>query len=97
MPWSNVIANEAGGFLVTERGGGFSWASSSYFYRLTPWHNDPVSDPVSDVLYLRDLDIGEAWTPTPGAAPRRRELTEVRHGQGSSTFRAPPRQTSGAC
>ena len=24
---------------------GFTWAENSYFYRLTPWHNDPVSDP----------------------------------------------------
>ena len=44
-PWANVIANPQGGFLVTERGAGFTWAGSSYFYRLTPWHNDPVSDP----------------------------------------------------
>ena len=85
MPWSNVIANEAGGLLVSERGGGFSWASSSFFYRLTPWHNDPVSDPVSDVLYLRDLESGEAWTPTPGPIDDGGQ-TEVRHGQGSSTF-----------
>ena len=41
-PWSNVIANPHGGFVVTERGGGFTWAENSYFFRLTPWHNDPV-------------------------------------------------------
>jgi cyclic beta-1,2-glucan synthetase len=27
-PWSNVIANPHGGFLVTERGGGFTWAAN---------------------------------------------------------------------
>ena len=40
--------------MVTERGGGFTWAENSYFFRLTPWHNDPASDPVSEVIYLRD-------------------------------------------
>jgi cyclic beta-1,2-glucan synthetase len=84
-PWSNVVANERGGFLVTERGGGFCWAGSSYFYRLTPWHNDPVSDPVSDVLYLRDLDSGEAWTPTPGPMGADGRY-QVRHAQGESRF-----------
>ena len=64
-PWANVIANPHGGFVVTERGGGFTWAENSYFYRLTPWHNDPVSDPASEVLYLRDDETGELWSATP--------------------------------
>ncbi|MCC6192775.1 MAG: glycosyl transferase family 36, partial [Anaerolineales bacterium] len=33
--------------------------------RLTPWSNDPVSDPPGEVLYLRDEDAGATWTPTP--------------------------------
>ena len=72
-PWANVIANPRGGFLVSERGAGFTWAESSYFFRLTPWHNDPVSDPVSEVLYLRDEDTGEVWSATP--APIRNETS----------------------
>ena len=59
-PWANVIANTYGGFTVTERGAGCTWAGNSYFYRLTPWSNDPVSDPPGEVLYLRDTDSGEA-------------------------------------
>jgi cyclic beta-1,2-glucan synthetase len=55
-PWANVIANEHGGFIVSERGAGSTWADSSYFFRLTPWHNDPVADPPGEVLYLRDED-----------------------------------------
>src|SRR5690606_29943414 len=57
-PWANVVANPHGGFIVTERGGGFTWAENSYFYRLTPWHNDPVSDPISEAIYLRDAESG---------------------------------------
>ncbi|MFN2316441.1 MAG: GH36-type glycosyl hydrolase domain-containing protein [Gemmatimonadales bacterium] len=84
-PWANVIANPHGGFVVTERGGGFTWAGSSFFYRLTPWHNDPVSDPVSEVLYLQDLESGELWSATPG--PMRSALSHtIHHGAGWSSF-----------
>ncbi len=84
-PWANVIANAQGGFLVTERGAGCTWAENAYFYRLTPWHNDPVSDPVSDVIYLRDEISGELWAATPapitGDGPYR-----VIHEPGRSSF-----------
>ena len=84
-PWGNLVASPEGGFLVSERGAGFTWAGSSFFYRLTPWHNDPVTDPVSDVLYLRDEETGELWTPTP--APIRHDSAYlVRHETGASTF-----------
>ncbi len=84
-PWSNVIANPLGGFVVTERGAGFTWALSSYFFRLTPWHNDPVSDPTGDAIYLRDDESGDMWSATP--APVRRDIAyAVRHGAGSTVF-----------
>ena len=67
-PWANIIANPSIGFCVTERGGGFTWAENSYFFRLTPWFNDPVADPCGEVIYLRDADSGVVWTPTPGPA-----------------------------
>jgi cyclic beta-1,2-glucan synthetase len=85
LPWANVIANPLGGFLVTERGAGFAWCGSSYFYRLTPWHNDPVSDPASEVLYLRDEETGAVWCPTPAPVRSAGEY-QVRHGPGSSTY-----------
>ncbi len=84
-PWANVIANPHGGFVVTERGGGFTWAGNSYFYRLTPWHNDPVSDPVSDVIYLRDDETGEVWSATP-APIRTAAHYIIHHSPGTSAF-----------
>ena len=84
-PWANVIANPRGGFVVTERGGGTTWAGNSYFYRLTPWHNDPVSDPPGDVLYLQDEETGELWSATPSPV-RSGGPYVVRHGAGSSSF-----------
>ena len=83
-PWSNVIANPEAGFVITERGGGFSWVENSYFFRLTPWYNDPVSDPATEILYLRD-GSGALWSPTPAIARDSSSYT-VRHGAGFTTF-----------
>lgn len=85
-PWLNVIGNKRGfGFQVSETGSGFTWAINSQANRLTPWSNDPVSDPPGEMIYLRDDDTGELWNPTPlpirGDAPY-----TIRHGQGYSVF-----------
>jgi cyclic beta-1,2-glucan synthetase len=53
-PWINVVGNPAAGFIVSESGAGVTWAENSYFYRLTPWQNDPVRDIPGDCIYLRD-------------------------------------------
>ncbi|HEV8599708.1 MAG TPA: glucoamylase family protein [Gemmatimonadales bacterium] len=84
-PWANVIANPRGGFFVTERGAGTTWAANSYFFRLTPWHNDPVSDPAGDALYLRDDESGEFWGPTPAPVKSGRPYV-VKHSPGISSF-----------
>jgi N,N'-diacetylchitobiose phosphorylase len=86
LPWSNVIANEHAGFLVTESGAGYTWSVNSRENRLTPWSNDPVSDPHGEALYLRDEDAGVFWSPLPGPAPAAAPY-EVRHGFGYSTWR----------
>ena len=64
-PWINVIANESGGFIVSESGAGPVWAINSSQFRLTPWRNDPVCDQVSDCIYLKDEDTSDIWTATP--------------------------------
>lgn len=84
-PWANIIANPHGGFVVTERGGGFTWAGNSYFYRLTPWHNDPVCDAAGDVIYLRDDETGEVWSATP-APVRNAAAYTIHHRPGTSSF-----------
>ncbi|HTR78824.1 MAG TPA: hypothetical protein VMH39_11965, partial [Gemmatimonadaceae bacterium] len=84
-PWINVIANPLGGCVVTERGGGFTWAANSYLFRLTPWSNDPVSDPPGEVVYLTDEATRDSWSAAP--SPRGREgRYDVRHSVGCSTF-----------
>ena len=85
-PWSNVIANPSFGFLVTERGGGYTWAgNNSQLNRLTPWSNDAASDPPGEVVYLRDEATGEVWTPT-ALAPRGPAAYTAHHGQGYTAF-----------
>ena len=84
-PWANVVATPRGGFCVTESGGGFAWAANSYFFRLTPWHNDPVTDGPTEVLYLRDEQSGEVWSATPSPV-RHASAYRVRHGAGFSRF-----------
>jgi cyclic beta-1,2-glucan synthetase len=84
-PWVNVIANPDFGFLVSESGGGFSWSLNSGENRLTPWSNDPVSDPPGEAIYLRDEETAEIWSPTPLPA-RAAAPYLVRHGAGYTTF-----------
>jgi cyclic beta-1,2-glucan synthetase len=90
-PWANVIANPSAGFCVTERGGGFTWVENSYFFRLTPWFNDPISDPCGEVVFIKDMDTGHIWTPTPGPSAavgdeRHSPRYTVTHGPGSTRF-----------
>ena len=90
-PWANVIANRNAGFCITERGGGFAWAENSYFFRLTPWYNDPVSDPAGEAIYLQDAETGHVWSPTPGPWPAKDDAGgpapyRVVHAPGVTTF-----------
>lgn len=85
MPWNNVICNESLGFVASETSAGNTWSNNSRLNRLTPWLNDPVTDPHSEAIYLRDHDTGEFWSVTPGPAPGGAHY-EVRHGWGYSTY-----------
>jgi cyclic beta-1,2-glucan synthetase len=84
-PWVNVIANPHFGTLVSETGSGFTWYGNSQRNRLTGWSNDPVLDPASEAIYIRDEESGLFWSPT--AAPIREETAyRARHGAGYSVF-----------
>jgi cyclic beta-1,2-glucan glucanotransferase len=84
-PWVNVVANPGFGFVVSESGGGFTWAKHSGENRLTPWRNDPVRDEPGEAIYLRDEETGAVWSPTPLPAPGPGSY-EIRHGPGYTTF-----------
>ncbi len=85
LPWINVVSNERCGFIVSETGAGYTWARNSQANRLTPWYNDPVTDPHGEACYLRDEASGEFWSPLPGPRPAPGDY-EARHGFGYSRF-----------
>ena len=63
-PWINVVSNPTFGFQVSESGAGYTWSVNSRENKLTPWSNDPVSDPPGETFYVRDVDTGAMWGPT---------------------------------
>jgi cyclic beta-1,2-glucan synthetase len=84
-PWSNVLANPKIGTVVSERTPGYTWFENAHEFRLTPWHNDPVSDTGGEAFYLRDETTGRIWSPMPGPA-RGRGAYRTRHGFGYSVY-----------
>lgn len=84
-PWVNVLANPHFGTLISESGLAYTWSENAHEFRLTPWHNDPVSDSGGEAFYLRDEERGHFWSPMPlpvrGATPY-----VTRHGFGYSVF-----------
>jgi cyclic beta-1,2-glucan synthetase len=88
LPWSNVLANPRFGTIVSERGSAHTWCENSRENRLTPFANDPVTDPTSEAIFLRDESSGAVWAATPGALARtaRSPRWLVRHGAGVSRF-----------
>ncbi len=84
-PWVNVIAGSRIGTVVSESGGMYTWAINAHEFRLTPWHNDPVSDASGEAFYIRDEETGRFWSPSPQPAPGRTGYV-CRHGFGYSVF-----------
>ncbi len=84
-PWVNVLANPHFGTVISENGMAYTWSENAHEFRLTPWHNDPVSDASGEAFYLRDEESGHFWSPTP--LPSRGATPYVsRHGFGYSSF-----------
>ena len=84
-PWANVMATPDFGVHGHRERPRMHMAGNSQPNRLTTWQNDPVSDPQSEAIYLRDEESGAVWTPT--ALPiREKDAYRARHGQGYTVF-----------
>ena len=87
-PWSNVLAQPHFGTLLTEAGGGHTWAVNSRMNQLTAWSNDAVSDPSAEWFLLHDRRTREVWNVAPSATADASATGphHVRHGQGYSVI-----------
>ncbi|MEO5763409.1 MAG: glucoamylase family protein [Vicinamibacteria bacterium] len=88
LPWVNVLANPYFGTIISGSGSAYTWAENSRENRLTPFANDPISDPSGERLFIRDEDSATFWGATPGDAKRRADGGRwiTRHRPGSTTF-----------
>ncbi len=84
-PWANVVAHPTFGFTASDSSPGYTWSGNSHDNRLTPWRNDPVSDPPGEAVFIRDEDTGQSWSATPLPAGHGLPYV-VRHGQGYTSF-----------
>jgi len=84
-PWINVLANPSFGTVISESGQAYTWLENAHEFRLTPWNNDPVSDPAGETFYIRDEESSISWSPAP--LPARGKFPYItRHGFGYTIF-----------
>jgi len=84
-PWVNVLANPGFGSIVSESGQSYTWSENAHEFRLSPWHNDPVSDSSGEAFYIRDEETGHFWSPTALPCGGAGDY-HTRHGFGYSVF-----------
>ncbi|MHB8338497.1 MAG: GH36-type glycosyl hydrolase domain-containing protein [Ignavibacteriaceae bacterium] len=85
-PWVNVISNGKYGLIISQAGGGFSWAEHSEFNRITRWHQDLVKDDWGKYLYVKNNKTKEVWSPTFLPVKKELENFECIHGLGYTIF-----------
>ncbi len=88
LPWINVLANPRFGSIVTASGAAHTWSENSRENRLTPFANDPVTDPTAEAIFVRDEESGALWgaTPSPLRRTSRSPRWVVRHAPGVTRF-----------
>ena len=85
-PWSNVIANERVGLVVSHTGSGFSWIDNSQLGTVTRWQQDLASDRSGKFLYVRDAEDGTLWSLSPSPVWAALDGFTCRHGMGYTVF-----------
>ena len=60
--WSNIMANQKFGTIVTDSMGGYSWYKNSRLNRVTSWENSSNYDIPSEVIYIKNLDNKKTWS-----------------------------------
>ncbi|HLY74182.1 MAG TPA: glucoamylase family protein, partial [Planctomycetota bacterium] len=88
LPWTNIVANENFGTILSTSGSATTWAGNSRENRLTPFANDPVTDTTGEAIFLRDDESGERWSATPGPLKRGPNSARwiIRHAAGTTRY-----------
>lgn len=60
--WSNILANEKFGTIVTQNMGGYTWYKNCRVNRITAWSNDSVFDTPSEIIYIKDKGYNKMWS-----------------------------------
>jgi len=77
--WSNVLASESFGTIVTQNLGGFTWYKNSRLNRISKWSNDNIIDTPSEQIFIQDETEGTVWQLGKGNL-------RVTHGFGYSIY-----------
>ena len=83
--WSNIMANEKFGTLVTENMGGYTWYKNSRLNRVSSWSNDAFLDAPSEIIYLEDLSNYKKWSLGLNPMPDENDYNII-YGFGYSKF-----------
>jgi len=83
--WSNILANEKFGTVVTESLGGYTWYKNSRLNRISAWENYPSLDIPSEVIYLKEPEEGKVWSLGTGPIPDDKNYNVI-YGFGYSKY-----------
>ena len=83
--WSNILANEKFGTLVTESLGGFTWYKNSRLNKITAWSNNQVIDTPSEIIYMQEEESLKTWSLGLNPMPDNNDYT-ITYGLGYAKY-----------
>lgn len=80
--WSNVVSNGNVGFVATERGGGFTFYSSSRQEKITEFSFDPIKDDCNEGIVFSEDNL--VWSASPSPCGQR---CYCMHSSGKTVYK----------
>ena len=84
--WSNILANQNFGTVVTQNLGGFTWSKNSRLNRLSAWNNSSNIDIPSEIIYIKNKETGRFWSLSQNISHEPQEY-HVKYGFGYVTIK----------
>ena len=85
LAWSNILANEKFGTIVTEGMGGYTWYKNARLNRISSWTNEPVQDTPTEIIYFKDLENKNEWSSAISPMPDENEYY-IKYGFGYAQY-----------